>query len=55
MDKIAFTGSTATGKTIMKLVANNLKNITLECGGKSPMLIFEDADIEKAARYGHGR
>lgn len=53
VDKIAFTGSTATGRIIMKLAASNLKNITLECGGKSPMIIFEDADISKAAQFGH--
>ncbi|CAN6607950.1 potassium-activated aldehyde dehydrogenase, mitochondrial [Trichomonascus vanleenenianus] len=53
VDKIAFTGSTATGKTIMKLAASNLKNITLECGGKSPMIIFEDADLELAATEAH--
>jgi aldehyde dehydrogenase (NAD+) len=53
VDKIAFTGSTATGKTIMKLASSNLKNITLECGGKSPMIVFEDADLEKAVEAGH--
>ena len=53
VDKIAFTGSTATGKTIMKLAASNLKNITLECGGKSPMLIFKDADLKLAAEAAH--
>lgn len=54
VDKIAFTGSTATGRTIMKAAATNLKNITLECGGKSPLLVFEDADIEKAVMWSHG-
>ncbi|KAJ4181331.1 hypothetical protein NW755_011116 [Fusarium falciforme] len=48
VDKIAFTGSTATGRAIMKAAANNLKNITLECGGKSPSIVFEDADLEQA-------
>lgn len=44
--KIAFTGSTATGKTIMKKCADNLKKVTLELGGKSPHIIFNDADME---------
>ncbi|KAI1501798.1 aldehyde dehydrogenase [Biscogniauxia marginata] len=53
IDKIAFTGSTATGKHIMKTAAVNLKNITLETGGKSPLLVFEDADMEQAAKWAH--
>ncbi|PGH08762.1 hypothetical protein AJ80_07800 [Polytolypa hystricis UAMH7299] len=53
IDKIAFTGSTATGRQIMKLAAANLKNITLETGGKSPLLVFEDADLEQAAKWAH--
>lgn len=53
VDKIAFTGSTATGKEIMKLAAKNLKNITLETGGKSPNIIFEDADLEQAVKWSH--
>jgi len=48
VDKIAFTGSTATGKAITELAKNNLKKITLELGGKSPNIIFPDADIKKA-------
>ena len=54
VDKIAFTGSTNTGRSIMRAAANNLKNITLECGGKSPLLIFEDADMEEAVTWAHG-
>ncbi|KAL2203200.1 aldehyde dehydrogenase [Sarocladium strictum] len=54
VDKIAFTGSTATGRTIMKAASANLKNITLECGGKSPSIVFEDADLEQAAKWCHG-
>ncbi|KAA8905783.1 hypothetical protein TRICI_005240 [Trichomonascus ciferrii] len=54
VDKIAFTGSTATGKQIMKLAASNLKQITLECGGKSPMIVFDDADIDLAVKAAHG-
>lgn len=53
VDKIAFTGSTATGKQIMKMAAANMKNITLETGGKSPLLVFEDADLEQAAKWAH--
>ncbi|KAF4976376.1 hypothetical protein FZEAL_6952 [Fusarium zealandicum] len=53
VDKIAFTGSTATGRAIMKSAANNLKNITLECGGKSPSIVFEDADLEQAVKWCH--
>lgn len=53
IDKIAFTGSTATGKEIMKMAAVNMKNITLETGGKSPLVIFDDADLEQAAKWAH--
>lgn len=53
VDKVAFTGSTATGREIMKMAASTLKNITLETGGKSPLLVFEDADLEQAAKWAH--
>lgn len=53
VDKVAFTGSTATGREIMKMAAGTLKNITLETGGKSPLLVFEDADLEQAAKWAH--
>ncbi|KAF2501470.1 aldehyde dehydrogenase-like protein [Lophium mytilinum] len=53
VDKIAFTGSTATGREIMKMAAVNLKNITLETGGKSPLLIFDDCDLEQAVKWAH--
>lgn len=53
VDKIAFTGSTATGKEIMKLAAGTMKNITLETGGKSPLLVFDDCDIEQAVKWSH--
>ena len=53
IDKVAFTGSTATGKEIMKMAAINMKNITLETGGKSPLLVFDDADIEQAVKWSH--
>ncbi|KAL3480890.1 aldehyde dehydrogenase [Aspergillus californicus] len=51
VDKIAFTGSTATGKDIMKLASGTLKNITLETGGKSPLIIFSDAQLENAVKW----
>lgn len=51
--KIAFTGSTATGKEIMKMAAGTMKNITLETGGKSPLLVFDDADLEQAVKWSH--
>ncbi|KXS95631.1 hypothetical protein AC578_3560 [Pseudocercospora eumusae] len=53
IDKIAFTGSTSTGREIMKMAAVNLKNITLETGGKSPLLIFDDADLDQAIKWSH--
>ncbi|PYH47330.1 aldehyde dehydrogenase family protein [Aspergillus saccharolyticus JOP 1030-1] len=53
VDKVAFTGSTFTGREIMKLAAGTLKNITLETGGKSPLVVFGDADIEQAAKWAH--
>ncbi|KAL2262541.1 hypothetical protein VTK26DRAFT_1020 [Humicola hyalothermophila] len=53
VDKIAFTGSTATGKEVMKMAAATMKNITLETGGKSPLIIFEDADLENAVTWSH--
>ncbi|KAG9865462.1 aldehyde dehydrogenase, partial [Aureobasidium melanogenum] len=53
VDKVAFTGSTATARTIMKLAAGTLKNITLETGGKSPLLVFGDADLEQAVKWSH--
>ncbi len=46
VDKIAFTGSTEVGKSIVKLAANTLKRVTLELGGKSPNIFFADADWE---------
>jgi len=50
IDKIAFTGDTTTGKTIMRGSAETLKRITLELGGKSPNIVLADADIEAAVR-----
>ncbi|CAN7631284.1 aldehyde dehydrogenase family protein [Phenylobacterium sp. LjRoot219] len=48
VDKIAFTGSTETGKLIVQAAAGNLKRVTLELGGKTPVLIYDDADLSKA-------
>lgn len=53
IDKVAFTGSTQTGREIMKAASINLKNITIETGGKSPLVVFEDADIEQAVKWAH--
>jgi aldehyde dehydrogenase (NAD+) len=50
IDKIAFTGDTTTGKSIMRSAADTLKKITLELGGKSPNIVFPDADIDAALR-----
>jgi aldehyde dehydrogenase (NAD+) len=50
IDKIAFTGDTSTGEGIMRGSADTLKTITLELGGKSPNIVFADADIEAAVR-----
>ncbi len=48
IDKIAFTGSTEVGKRIVQAATGNLKRITLELGGKSPVLIYDDADLSQA-------
>jgi aldehyde dehydrogenase (NAD+) len=48
VDKVAFTGSTATGQAIIRASAGNLKRLTLELGGKSPDVVFADADLERA-------
>src|SRR5216683_2511378 len=48
VDKVAFTGSAAVGKLIMKSAADTLKRVTLELGGKSPNIFFADADFEAA-------
>lgn len=46
VDKISFTGSTAVGKKIVQTAAGNLKRVTLELGGKSPCIVFDDADMQ---------
>ena len=48
VDKIAFTGSTEVGKLIVHAAAGNLKKVSLELGGKSPNVVFKDADLESA-------
>ncbi|KAL9562239.1 hypothetical protein ACKAV7_013322 [Fusarium commune] len=53
VDKIAFTGSTATGREVARLAASNLKETTIESGGKSPLLVFEDADLDQAVKWSH--
>ncbi|MFI9591716.1 aldehyde dehydrogenase family protein [Nonomuraea sp. NPDC052265] len=45
---ISFTGETATGRTIMRDAATGLKTLSMELGGKSPLLVFDDADLERA-------
>ncbi|XP_022852546.1 betaine aldehyde dehydrogenase, chloroplastic-like [Olea europaea var. sylvestris] len=51
VDKIAFTGSSATGIKIMTAAAQLVKPVTLELGGKSPIVVFEDVDLDKAAEW----
>lgn len=52
VDKIAFTGSTIVGRTILQAAAkSNLKKVTLELGGKSPNIVFNDADIDNAISW----
>jgi phenylacetaldehyde dehydrogenase len=48
VDKVAFTGSTEVGKLILKAAAGNLKKVSLELGGKSPNVVFADADLKSA-------
>ena len=48
VDKIAFTGSTEVGRLIVHAAAGNLKRLTLELGGKSPLIMFDDANLDKA-------
>ncbi|MFQ6109214.1 MAG: aldehyde dehydrogenase family protein [Candidatus Aminicenantales bacterium] len=47
---VMFTGSTSTGRRIMELASRNLTNIVLELGGKDPMIILEDADLDRASQ-----
>src|SRR5215475_3127337 len=50
IDKIAFTGDTTTGRTVMRNAASTVKHTTLELGGKSPNIVFADADLDAAVR-----
>jgi acyl-CoA reductase-like NAD-dependent aldehyde dehydrogenase len=50
VDKISFTGSTAVGKEIVRTAADTLKKVSLELGGKSPNIVFADADLDAAAK-----
>ena len=50
VDKISFTGSTEVGRQIMKMAADTNKRVTLELGGKSPNIVFADADVKAAVR-----
>src|SRR5262249_14108012 len=51
VDKVAFTGGTATGRKIMHDATVNIKKVTLELGGKSPNIIFADADMDVALEF----
>lgn len=51
IDKVAFTGGTVTGRSIMQAASGNLKKISLELGGKSPNIVFADADFATAVEY----
>lgn len=53
VDKVAFTGSTAVGKQILVAAAATMKDVTLECGGKSPLIVFADANIDEAVEASH--
>ena len=62
VDKVAFTGSTEVGKLVVQAAAGNLKKVSLELGGKAPLIIYRDADIENAianaataAFFNHGQ
>jgi aldehyde dehydrogenase (NAD+) len=48
VDKVTFTGSTEVGRRLMELASNNIKKVTLELGGKSPVIVLEDADWDMA-------
>lgn len=51
VDKIAFTGSTEVGQKVMQMASGNLKSISLELGGKSPVIVFPDVDLDEASFY----
>ena len=51
VDKLAFTGSVATGRKVMIAGAQDIKNVSLELGGKSPFVVFADSDVEEAVEW----
>ncbi|MEK6872402.1 MAG: aldehyde dehydrogenase family protein [Nanoarchaeota archaeon] len=51
IDMVSLTGNTETGKQLMKLASETLKKVHLELGGKAPFIVFDDANLEKAAKY----
>ena len=51
VDKLAFTGSVPTGRAIMQAAAQDIKNVSLELGGKSAFIVFDDADVEAAVEW----
>lgn len=51
VDKLAFTGSLATGAKVMAAAARESRNVSLELGGKSPLIIFADSDLDKAVQW----
>ena len=53
IDKVAFTGSTEVGRLIQRAAADTIKKCTLELGGKSPVVILDDCDLEHAVEMSH--
>jgi betaine-aldehyde dehydrogenase len=51
IDKLAFTGSEATGSRVMQAAARDIRNVSLELGGKSPFIVFADCDLDKAVEW----
>nr|WP_314607620.1 aldehyde dehydrogenase family protein [uncultured Janthinobacterium sp.] len=51
VDKLAFTGSQATGTQVMQAAARDIRNVSLELGGKSPFIVFADCDLDKAVEW----
>lgn len=51
VDKVSITGSSRTGRRVMELAARSLKRVSLELGGKSPIVVFDDVDLDRAAEW----
>lgn len=51
IDKVAFTGSVPTGSKVLNSSAHSIKNVTLELGGKSPFIVFDDSNIDQAVEW----